>query len=138
MSEIHINPMKLFPYDVNRREGTYFDRNGKRVDDELLKGHYCVAYEGKDIRLSTWSNKQSKKLTNLATYFEGGTAEEKRQIIWRQFQDRTVNRHLLSFCERFREQPMFLWYVSYYDLPTAQFIKRFLEWYWSEYPVINQ
>jgi len=138
MSEIHINPMKLFPYDVNRREGTYFDRNGKRVDDELLKCHYCVAYEGKNIRLSTWSNKQSKKLTNLATYFEGGTAEEKRQIIWRQFQDKSVNRHLLSFCERFREQPMFLWYVSYYDLPTAQFIKRFLEWYWSEYPVINQ
>jgi hypothetical protein len=138
MSEIHINPMKLFPYDVNRREGTYFDRNGKQVDRELLKGHYCVAYEGKDIPLSTWSNKQSKKLTNLATYFEGGTAEEKRQIIWRQFQDRTVNRHLLSFCERFREQPMFLWYVSYYDLPTAQFIKRFLEWYWSEHPVIDQ
>jgi len=138
MSEIHINPMKLFPYDLNRREGTYFDRNGKQVDRELLKGHYSVAYEGSDIRLSTWAWKQRKELTNLATYFEGGTAEEKRQIIWRQFQDRSVNRHLLSFCERFREQPLFLWYVSYYDLPTAQFIKRFLEWYWSEYPVIDQ
>jgi hypothetical protein len=138
MSEIHINPMKLFPYDVNRREGTYFDRNGKQVDRELLKGHYSVAYEGSDIRLSTWAWKQRKELTNLATYFEGGTAEEKRQIIWRQFQDRSVNRHLLSFCERFREQPLFLWYVSYYDLPTAQFIQRFLEWYWSEYPVIDQ
>lgn len=130
--------MKLFPYDLNRREGTYFDRNGKQVDRELLKGHYSVAYEGSDIRLSTWAWKQRKELTNLATYFEGGTAEEKRQIIWRQFQDRSVNRHLLSFCERFREQPLFLWYVSYYDLPTAQFIKRFLEWYWSEYPVIDQ
>lgn len=138
MSEIHINPMKLFPYDVNRREGTYFDRNGKQVDRELLKGHYSVAYEGSDIRLSTWAWKQRKELTNLATYFEGGTAEQKRQIIWRQFQDKSVNRHLLSFCERFREQPLFLWYVSYYDLPTAQFIKRFLEWYWSEYPVIDQ
>jgi hypothetical protein len=138
MSEIHINPMKFFPYDVNRREGTYFDRNGKQVDRELLKGHYSVAYEGSDIRLSTWAWKQRKELTNLATYFEGGTAEEKRQIIWRQFQDRSVNRHLLSFCERFREQPLFLWYVSYYDLPTAQFIQRFLEWYWSEYPVIDQ
>ena len=138
MSEIHINPVKFFPYDVNRREGTYFDRNGKQVDRELLKGHYSVAYEGSDIRLSTWAWKQRKELTNLATYFEGGTAEEKRQIIWRQFQDRSVNRHLLSFCERFREQPLFLWYVSYYDLPTAQFIQRFLEWYWSEYPVIDQ
>jgi hypothetical protein len=138
MSEIHINPMKFFPYDVNRREGTYFDRNGKQVDRELLKGHYSVAYEGSDIRLSTWAWKQRKELTNLATYFEGGTAEQKRQIIWRQFQDKSVNRHLLSFCERFREQPLFLWYVSYYDLPTAQFIKRFLEWYWSEYPVIDQ
>ena len=138
MSEIHINPMKLFLYDVNRREGTYFDRNGKQVDLKLLKGHYSVAYEGSDIRLSTWAWKQRKELTNLATYFEGGTAEQKRQIIWRQFQDKSVNRHLLSFCERFREQPLFLWYVSYYDLPTAQFIKHFLEWYWSEYPVIDQ
>jgi len=67
--------MKFFPYDVNRREGTYFDRNGKQVDRELLKGHYSVAYEGSDIRLSTWAWKQRKELTNLATYFEGGTAE---------------------------------------------------------------
>ncbi|MEG4838337.1 hypothetical protein [Microcoleus sp. B9-D4] len=60
MSEIHINPMSLFPYDVNRRAGTYFDRNGKRVDSDLLNNHYCVAYEGKEFALSTWSRKQSK------------------------------------------------------------------------------
>ncbi|MEG4594131.1 hypothetical protein QUB00_20315 [Microcoleus sp. F8_C2] len=138
MSEITINLIKLFPYDVNRREGTYFDRNGKQVDKELLKGHYAVAYEGSDIRLSSWAWKQRKELTNLATYFEGNTVEEKRQIIWQQIQDRTVNRYLLSFCEEFRDEPLFLWYVSYYDLPTAQFIKRFLEWYWKEYPVIEQ
>ncbi|MEG4587240.1 hypothetical protein QUA54_18770 [Microcoleus sp. MOSTC5] len=130
--------MKLFPYDVNRREGTYFDRNGKAVDDKLIRGHYAVAYEGSDIRLSTWAWKQRKELTNLATYFDGSTAEEKRQIIWHQFQTRTVNRHLITLCERFRKEPLFLWYVSYYDLPTAQFIKRFLEWYWKEYPVIEQ
>ena len=138
MSEIHINPMSLFPYDVNRREGTYFDRNSKPVDKDLLKGHYAVAYEGRDIRLSTWAWKQRKELTNLATYFDGNTVEEKRLIIWEQFQTLTVNRHLINFCEQFREQPMYLWYVSHYDLPTAQFIKRFLEWYWSEYPIINQ
>ncbi|MEG5175586.1 hypothetical protein [Microcoleus sp. B3-D7] len=138
MSEITINLIKLFPYDVNRREGTYFDRNGKQVDKELLKGHYSVTYEGNNIRLLSWARKQRKELTNLATYFDGSTVEEKRQIIWQRIQDRTVNRHLLSFCERFREEPLFLWYVSYYDLPTAQFIKRFLEWYWSEYPVVEQ
>lgn len=137
MSEIHINPMSLFPYDVNRREGTYFDRNGKPVDKDLLKGHYAVAYEGRDIRLSTWAWKQRKELTNLGTYFDGNTVEEKRLILWEQFQTLTVNRHLINFCERFREEPIYLWYVSYYDLPTAQFIKRFLEWYWSEFPKIN-
>ena len=130
--------MKLFPYDVNRREGTYFDRNGKPVEDKLLKGHYSVAYEGSDIRLSSWAWKQRKELTNLATYFDGTSAEEKRQIIWHQFQTRTVDRHLINFCERFRKEPLYLWYVSNYDLPTAQFIKRFLEWYWKEYPVIEQ
>lgn len=138
MSEIHINPMSLFPYDVNRREGTYFDRNGKPVDKDLLKGHYAVAYEGSDIRLSTWAWKQRKELTNLATYFDGNTVEEKRLIIWEKFQTLTVNRHLINFCERFREQPIYLWYLSRYDLPIAQFIKRFLEWYWSEFPIINQ
>jgi len=129
---IYINPMSQFPYDVNRREGTYFDRNHKRVDKEIIKGHFCVAYEGKDIRLSTWASKQSKELTNLATYFEGNTVDEKRQIIWHQIQTRTVNKHLINFCERFREEPLFLWYLSNHDLPTAQFIKRFLQWYWKQ------
>ena len=138
MSQIHINPMSLFPYDVNRREGTYFDRNGKPVDKDLLKGHYAVAYEGRDIRMSTWAWKQRKELTNLATYLDGNAVEEKRLIIWEQFQTLTVNRHLINFCERFREQPMYLWYISRYDLPTAQFIKRFLEWYWAEFPIIHQ
>ncbi|MEG4503846.1 hypothetical protein QUA81_13370 [Microcoleus sp. F6_B4] len=138
MAEIYINPMSLFPYDVNRQSGTYFDRNGKRVPDELIRGHYAVAYEGSDIRLSTWAWKQRKELTNLATYFDGNSADEKRQIIWHQFQTRTVNRHFINFCERFRHEPLFIWYISYHDLPTAQFIKRFLEWYWKEYPVIEQ
>ncbi|MEG4574259.1 hypothetical protein QUA56_16440 [Microcoleus sp. N3A4] len=136
--------MSIFPYDVNRREGTYFvacgrvaHRNGKRVDDNLLKNHYCVGYEGKEFALSTWSRKQSKGLINIATFFEGKTAQEKRQILWNQFETRTVNRRIIRFCERVREEPLFLWYVSSYDLPTAQFIKRFLEWYWSEYPIIN-
>ncbi|MEG4424971.1 MULTISPECIES: hypothetical protein [unclassified Microcoleus] len=137
MSEIHINPMNLFPYDVNRREGTYFDRNGKQIDKDFLKGHYAVAYEGSDIRLSTWAWKQRKELTNLATYFDGDTLEQKRLVIWQQFQTRTVNRHLISFCEKFRTENLYLWYLSCHDLPTAQFIQRFLEWYWSEYPIIN-
>jgi hypothetical protein len=49
-----------------------------------MKGHYCVAYEGSDVRLSTWARKQSKGLTNIATFFEGSTVEEKRQITWQQ------------------------------------------------------
>lgn len=97
-----------------------------------MKGHYCVAYEGSDVRLSTWARKQNKGLTNIATFFEGSTVEEKRQIIWQQIQTKTVNRHLIHFCERFREESLFLWYLSHYDLPTAEFIKRFLFWYWVQ------
>lgn len=138
MSVIQINPISLFPYDVNRREKTYFDRNGKPVDKDLLKGHYCVGYEDKNVALFTWSRKQSKELTNIATFFDGKTAEEKRQILWNQFETQTVNRHVIRFCEKVRDEPLFLWYVSHYYLPTAQFIKRFLDWYWSAYPIINQ
>jgi len=129
---IHINHISQFPYDVNRREGTYFDRNHKQVDNSVMKGHFCVAYEGKDIRLSTWAGKQSKDLNNLATYFEGNTVEEKRQIIWHQIQTKTVNRHLIRFFENFREEHLFIWYLSNHDLPTTEFIKRFLEWYWKQ------
>jgi hypothetical protein len=42
---IYIKPMKDFPYDVNRREGTYFDRDGFQIDDSVMKPHYCVGYE---------------------------------------------------------------------------------------------
>jgi hypothetical protein len=126
---IYIEPMKDFPYDVNRREGTYFDRNGFQVDDSVMKPHYCVGYEGNDPRLSAWARKQSKGLTNFATFFEGSTAEEKRLIIWHKLQTKTLDRRLARFFDRFREEPLFLWYLSTYDLPTAEFIKRFLSWY---------
>jgi hypothetical protein len=86
--------MKDFPYDVNRRDGTYFDRNGFLVDDSLMKSHYCVGYEGKDPRLSAWARKHTKDLSNFATFFEGNTDEEKRLIIWHKLQTRTLDRRL--------------------------------------------
>ena len=126
---IHIKPMEDFPYDVNRREGTYFDRNGFQIDPSVMKPHYCVSYEGNDPRLSAWARKQSKGLTNFVAFFEGSTAEEKRLIVWQKLQTRTLDRRLASFFNRFREEPLFLWYLSTYDLPTAEFIERFLSWY---------
>lgn len=138
MSQIHINPMCSFPYDVNRREGTYFYKDGKQVDKQALKGHYAVGYEGRDVRLSTWAWKQRKELTNLPTYFDGSTVDEKRLIIWEQFQTLTVNKHLINFCELHRTEPLHLWYLSRHDLPVTEFIKRFLHWYWSTYPPIEQ
>ncbi len=54
--------MKDFRYDVNRREGTYFDRNGFQIDDSVMKPHYYVGYEGNDSQLSAWERKQSKGL----------------------------------------------------------------------------
>jgi hypothetical protein len=126
---VHIKPMKNFPYDVNRREGTYFDRDGFQVDPSAMKPHYCVGYEGNDPRLSAWARKQSKGLTNFATFFEGSTAEEKRLIVWQKLQTRTLDRRLARFFNQFREEPLLLWYLSTYDLPNAEFIKRFLSWY---------
>lgn len=57
---IHINPMKDFPYGFNRREATYFERNGFQVDDSVMKPHYGVGYEGNDPRLSARARKQAK------------------------------------------------------------------------------
>lgn len=136
MSHIQIQSMNDFPYDVNRRAGTYF-LEGEQVDDKLLDGHYAVAYEGTDPRLCTWAWKRRKELPNIARYFEGATVQEKRQIIWQKFEAGTVDRHFINFCEKFRDKPLHLWYLSkQHDLPVAEFIKRFLEWYWSQYPLI--
>ena len=90
---IYIGPMKDFPYDVNRREGTYFDRDGFQVDPSAMKPHYCVGYEGNDPRLSAWARKQSKGLTNFGTFFEGSTVEEKRLIIWHKLYSRQWNQN---------------------------------------------
>lgn len=73
---IHIKPVKDFPYDVNRREGTYFERDGFQVDSSVMKPHYCVGYQGNHPRLSAWARKQSKGLTNFAILFEGSTVSE--------------------------------------------------------------
>lgn len=99
---IYIQPMKYFPYDVNRREGTYFDREGFQIEDSVMKPHYCVGYEGNDPRLSAWARKQSKGLTNFATFFEGNTPEEKQLIIWHKLQTRTWDRRLARFFKQFR------------------------------------
>jgi len=71
---IHIKPMSEFPYDVNRREGTYH-LEGEIFDRALIKpNNYCVGYEGNNPALACWCRKQSKELTNLASHFPGGTA----------------------------------------------------------------
>lgn len=132
MAEITIKPIELFPYDVNRRYGTYFDFDGNLLDDRLLIGHYSVRYEGKNPAICIWSQKKAKELRNLASYFEGETVEEKRQIVWEKVKNQKLDRQLVYICETFREKPLFLWYVTErYDLPKAVFIKRFMEWYWS-------
>lgn len=125
----HINPMSAFPYDINSRMGTYFDRNKQEIDKAVLKNHYCVAYEGTNIALGTWARKQSKGLTNIATFFAGATVEEKRSIIWRKCQTQTLERHLSRFFDNFRDEDLYLWYLSSHDLPVAEFIDRFLAWY---------
>ena len=126
---VYIRPMSEFPYDVNSREGTYFDRNKQQVAN-VRENHFCVAYEGKDYALSTWAHKQSKGLSNMATFFEGQTTEEKRQILWTKVQTRTLPKRLARFYEyHSKENDLYLWYLSGHDRPTAELIKRFLDWY---------
>jgi hypothetical protein len=117
--------MKDFPYHVNRCEGTYFDRNGFQIDDSVMKPHYYVGYEGNDPRLSAWQRKQSKGLTNFAIFFEGNTAEDKRLIIWHKLQTKTWDRRLARFFNQFREEPLFLWYLSSYNLPLPNLSSPF-------------
>ncbi|MEG3840478.1 hypothetical protein [Microcoleus sp. herbarium14] len=97
-----------------------------------MKNHYCVGYEGKDFALATWSNKQSKGLTNIATFFSGSSAEEKRQVLWQQVETRTLDKRISRFCDRARDNDLYLWYLSSHDLPTAQLIQRFLAWYHNQ------
>lgn len=127
---IYIRPMSEFPYDVNSRDKVYFDRNKQQVSSAVMKGHYCIAYEGNDYALVSWSHKQSKGLTNIATFFEGQTTESKRQLLWSQVQSRTLPRPLTRFLERSSNLgDLYLWYVSEHDRPTAELIKRFIDWY---------
>lgn len=133
-SKIRIDAITHFPYEIDQRRGVYLDRDRNVVDNQILENHYCVAYEGSNVRIEGWSRRRRKRLTNLASYFEGGTAEEKRQIIWQQLQGETLNPDLIEFAEKFRGKPLFIWYLSGYDLPIAQFIKRFLEYFWVKYP----
>lgn len=133
-SKITIKPMTDFPYEIDQRRGVYLDRDSdgtvKVVDSEIIKSHYCVAYEGSNVRIMGWSKRRRKRLPNLGSYFEGSTAEEKRQIIWQQLQKKALSPELIEFAENFRGKPLFIWYLSSYDLPIAQLIKRFLEYYW--------
>lgn len=129
---IYIRSMSEFPYDVNSRMGTYFDRNKQQVAPEVMQNHFCVAYEdynSKNYALSTWAFRNSKGLSNMATFFKGQTVEEKRQILWQQVQTCTMPKRHARFYNSFRSSDLYLWYVSEYDRPVAEFIKRFLDWY---------
>ena len=128
---IYIRSMSEFPYEVNSREKVYFDRNKQPVPASVMKNHYCVAYEGNDYALVSWSHKQSKGLTNIATFFEGQTTESKRQQMWHQVQTRTLSKPLARFLDRFSRDggDLYLWYLSEHNRPTAELIKRFIDWY---------
>ena len=134
---VYISPMSEFPYEVNSRDKFYFDRNKQQVPSAVMKGHYCVAYEGSDYALASWAHKQSKGLTNIATFFEGQTTDEKRQLLWSQVQSRTLPKPLARFLDRYsKDNDLYLWYLSEHDdlrpatlRPTAELIKRFIDWY---------
>ena len=127
---IYIRPISEFPYEVNTRDKVYFDRNKQPIPASVMKGHYCVASETKSYALSSSIHKQSKGLTNIATFFEGQTTDEKRQLLWSQVQSRTLPRPLTRFLDRYsNSSDLYLWYLSEHDRPTAELIKRFIDWY---------
>lgn len=143
--KITIRAIRLFPYEINQRDGNYLfteisaeKKEVKIVDKAILENHYCVAYEGKNARLVGWARRHQKRLRNLAPYFEGMGAEQKRQIAWAKMQSNSLEPRVIEFAERFRKEPLFIWYLSRHDLPIAQFIQRFLEYYWLKNPEVKQ
>jgi len=134
-------------FDVSRRAGKYFHKqSGKSVlmtPDEQKSfeaTNFVVGYAGKDIRLSSWSDKQGKGLDNIN---EDMNHTDLRQYLWTLVQtdfdsisDRKVKiasgyytlRQFVAIAETSKSQDITIWTLSCYDRPNAELIVRFIKY----------
>lgn len=145
---IHIRNIKecLDIFDVNRSERRYFHKqSGKSVlmttDEQksFLATNFVVGYVGKDIRLSSWANKQGKGLTNINIDMN---PSEMRQYLWLLVQtdfsmlDREERRaqgyytlqQLQLIAETSKSQDITIWTLSNYDQANAELLVRFMKY----------
>ncbi len=113
------------------------------------KTNFAVGYCGNEIALSVWCSKNCRRLDNL-NFMQERSIEEKRQYLWdlvnfnfdeiNRIEDRKERskqlrekgyfflKYYQSIAETSRTQTVNLWYLSGHDLPTAELLKRFIEY----------
>jgi len=134
-------------FDVSRSNGKYFHKqSGNSVlmtDDEqnsFRDTNFVVGYAGKDIKLSSWSDKQGKGLNNINVDMN---PTELRQYLWTLVQtdfssitDRKVKRasgyytlqQFESIAITSKIQNITFWILSGYDRPNAELLVRFINY----------
>jgi hypothetical protein len=113
------------------------------------KTNFAVGYCGNEIALRTWSSKQKRELSNL-NFMDGYSINDKREHLWmlvhtdwspfekcnREERKMLANtsdsywqfRKLSGIAETSKTETVTLWYLSKHDLPTAELLKRFIEY----------
>lgn len=136
-------------FDINSRSGNLFypEAGGWRKmtqeeEKEFSASNFAIGYCGTDIRLSTWSRKESRLLHNL-NFMQEARIAEKRAYLWQLLQtdfealSREERRAAGYYAlQQYREiadilrsgKPVTMWYLSGYDIETAELLKRFFEY----------
>jgi len=128
---IKIQHIKDLRIGVNTQTGVFFvDGKPMTFEDQrkFLSVNKVIGYRGSNVQLATWATKQSKGITpyNLP----GETVEEKRQLLWHCFKEGKIDPYLLGLIHTVKNgNHVNLWYLSKHDLPVAELIKRFVDWY---------
>lgn len=136
-------------FDINSRTGTFFKPATKGISKmteeeqkDFRDSNFAIGYCGTDIRLSTWSRKESRELHNL-NFLQDARIPEKRAYLWQLLQTdfevlsreerRTAGYYTLQQYRKIADVlrsgiGVTLWYLSGYDCETAELLKRFLEY----------
>ncbi|MEG4286401.1 hypothetical protein QUB68_25040 [Microcoleus sp. A006_D1] len=134
-------------FDVNRSSGKYFHKqNGESIlmttdEQESFKAtNFVVGYAGKDIKLSSWADKQGKGLNNINIDMKPA---ELRQYLWTLVQtdfatitDRKLRiaqgyytlQQFKTIAETSKTQDITFWVLSGYDQPNAELLVRFVNY----------
>jgi hypothetical protein len=136
-------------FDLNSRSDCFFypEAGGWRKMTEIEQkefsaSNFAIGYCGNDIRLSTWSRKESRQLHNL-NFMQDAGIPEKRAYLWQLLQTdfevlsreerRTAGYYALQQYRKIADvlrsgKTVTLWYLSGYDIDTAELFKRFFDY----------